>query len=414
MPPTEQGFKGDPNFSAGEHLEAPESDSGLTRRDMLKAGIGAFAGLFSERGAEAAKKTKVKETKKKPKTQELKPEITGNEREYQTGPLEGRKFGGMLSLVTGIYGEASSKAKVDFTRQMAIMWREKIKSSGHSPRVVQLGRKIIQEYTSVQLSPERSNVMGLLRDIDKVISNVQSSIDWIRVGQIRNVAEVEDGSRERRMKLIKNLSLSVKSEHMGAYLLTELMPTKEGELNVNILEYLLKNAGKKYLQGIPALFDKNYKGNSFGPYQFTEFSVFDHPEADTHDKLRGASVINRALKKDRLPDDVATLRGDDHHKAAYLLLIYNITRLVKSLKTGQFLTLEKVWKGRESDLVQFAATAHHGDKEALLGARRWLDNGAKMDFWRSCNPAYTIYGMKTKINLTALKGQKQSQNRPRR
>lgn len=309
------------------------------------------------------------------------------------------KFGGILSEYTGIEGEVPDVAHVDFAYQLASMWEHK-KRISNNDKVSVLGRELVKEYIEASASPERMSLKNYQTEIVAVMNEVLENLDWSKLDSIRHISSQNDQTGPRRLKLLRQICSSVKSVHMTAYALTELMPTFEGSLNVGILEYLLKSGGEKYLQSTPALNDGL---RSFGVYQLSQQAVYDSPHAGTHQDLRGASIINRALKHGKIPGDISKIRGADHHKAAYLFMIYNFSRLVNSLNLKQLGVLERRWDKRENDMVGFAATAHHGEAEALKAAYRWLDNGAGTDFWHSCNGTYTIYGKKTKINLLALR-----------
>lgn len=170
------------------------------------------------------------------------------------------------------------------------------------------------------------------------------------------------------------------------------MPSRDGQLNKLILDFLLKNAGREYIESIPAMYDPK---TSFGPYQFTEYALYEVPRRGK----RGASIINQAVKEsEKIPGSVALLRGEQHYKAAFLFMIENIANLVNK----RCAALNSVWRANKDDLIMFVATSHHMPSPALNAARRWLDNWARLPFYISCGSHLRRYALKTKANLESL------------
>ena len=158
------------------------------------------------------------------------------------------------------------------------------------------------------------------------------------------------------------------------------------------MDFLLQYAGVEYIEDIPAMYDAK---TSFGPYQFTEFALFD-----CGNQKRGASIANQAVTSgQKIPGSVIKLRGDDHYKAAYLFAVHNICLMVKKLNKKELQTLKNVWGNNRDDLFVFCATAHHLPGDAIKAARKWLDNKAKASFETSCNKRILPYAQKTRQNM---------------
>ena len=199
------------------------------------------------------------------------------------------------------------------------------------------------------------------------------------------------------MRVLKKVCSAVNAQDLLAYSLTELMPSADGKLNVNVLEFLLKNAGREYIESIPAIYDAK---TSFGPYQFTEFALFDHKG-----QKRGSSIPNQALPgKDRIPGSVSKLRGKDHYKAGYLFMVDNMANFVHKIGWSELGILENQFKENKDDVIAFLATAHHGPGWANKYATNWLKDKAKKHYQDYCtSDAYKQYANKTKANLKAIR-----------
>ena len=292
-------------------------------------------------------------------------------------------------------------AAIDFSRQLALMWQKKVKDSPGNTVVPDLSKRAVHEYVDGEKNRKGVTLEKYLSGADSQIADVWKNLDWNKLSDIRGLSQAQ-------LDVARAIASAVNSKHMTAYSLTELMPSDQGLLNKEMLIFLLQNAGQEYLERLPALNDPiNHPKASFGPYQLSEFSVFDAPGANTEQNLRGASVVNRAMRKGKIPGSVSKVSGQEHHKAAFMFAAYNLTRLVKYISPKEFEVLRKQWQSRPADpnrinnMLQFLGAVHHNEY-ALQSAQRWLDSGAKKDFFLSCAPIDMEYAKRTKINLAAL------------
>jgi hypothetical protein len=309
----------------------------------------------------------------------------GRSRNYHTGNLAGRKFSDLFSEYTGIYGKVPETVSIDFENQLRLLWVRKNQRAHNNRVVVQTGAELLKEYqtnphTLLELNP-------YIRQIQQTMQFVRTSLDWAKYSKLKGLKTAES-------LLAKELSFGFDCNDLLAYSLTELMPSNEGVLNRELLAFLLKYAGREYIESIPAIHDPK---TSFGPYQFTEYALFDDGI-----ERRGASIPNQALKQGKIPGSVSMLRGLDHHKAAYLFVIDNITNLVAKASPTELAVLKAIKSSKHHDFVAYVATAHHGPGTALHIAKRWLDNGAKAPYEASADSAYRSYVDKTKANLNAF------------
>ncbi len=348
-----------------------------SRREFLRKMAGGLSlGVTAgQQEAEAARR-------RRPRAQKQQQEATRGE-VYNTGRLEGRNLADLFSLYSGIKSRVPPKVVVDFKRQLEIMWDIKRKRSRGNPVVIQTGREIQKLYK--EKAATKLNLERYLAWIDKILLTTRHSINWDRLEQIKSLNNQESN-------LVKTICSSIDSRDLVAYSLTELMPSRDGQLNALVLDFLLKSAGREYVESIPAMYDPK---TSFGPYQFTEYALYDVPG----EAKRGASIINQALpEQEKIPGSVSLLRGEQHYKAGFLFMIDNIANLTNK----RYNVLNSVWRNKKDDLVIFVATAHHMPGPALNAARRWLDNKARLPFHVSCGSHLRRYAIKTRANLDAL------------
>lgn len=303
-----------------------------------------------------------------------------------SGDLEGYSLNGLYSHYTGISGKVPKQVDVDFNKQLKGLWERKIKTSNNSV-VKETFEKRVKKYFSGK--PTTMTLDNYVGEADISIKEINNNIDWNKVGKLK-------GLSKSRLDLVKAISSSLNGRDLISYALTEIMPGKShGKLNKGVFDFLLRNAGREYIELMPALYDKM---TSFGPYQFTSYAVFD-----ANGKRDGASIINLALPNpNKIPGSVMYLTGNDHHKAAYLFAINNIASLVKQLNRSQEGTLYKKWHKNKDDIIKYIATAHHLPSVARKAAKRWLDNDVEYDFVVSCSNAIRNYAEKTDSNWHSM------------
>lgn len=346
-------------FTVPEETQG-EKDLSLSRRDFLKS----IAGLMAlESGVEA-----------KP-------------RRYTTGKLAGRNLNDLYTEYTGIKGTVPETVNIDFESRLDYLWLRKKRRSGHNPVVVETGNQLVKEYKSK--IPTLLDISSYIKEINGSIDVVKQTLDWKTYAEIKNFAP-------KQTALVQKLVSGFSGKDLAAYALTELMPSKDGQLNRDVLAFLLRTAGKEYIEAIPALYDPK---TSFGPYQFTEYALYNAAGVK-----RGASVVNEALPvAHRIPGSVAKLRSQNHHKAAFLFLIENIANLVDRISPRQLSLLASLPASKHPDLLAYVATAHHGPSVAIQIAKRWLDHKTRFPYEASAGRVYRLYAEKTKANMKALR-----------
>ncbi len=392
-------------FNPGEHAEPAEheaeqddlndTEKKISRRSFLKKSGLIAAGFALAPYAEKARKVFDLEGAKTEgnKVDSEKSNEVSELRKYKTGPLEGNVFSeqSLFYYFTGISGQVPAEVDINFSSQLNELFKKKAewaqRHHKHNNAFVKADRQLEAEY--IHKNPEKMNFTKYQKHVQNAIDEVNKHIEWHIVKQAMHLDS-------RKQKLLAEVSKFLKAEHLTAYALTELMPSSDGELNKNVYEFLLKNAGARYIYSIPAIYDDRL---SFGPYQFTSGALED----DGQHRI-GASVINAALPKGyKIPQNVSELRGNDHHKAAFLFAIYNLASLLQRLDEKEMDVFEKHWRVHIVGVTEFIATAHHLPGAAFSAAKRWLDANVDHEFEVSCHNSIKGYAQKTRANLLSLK-----------
>lgn len=313
---------------------------------------------------------------------------------YDMGVLAGRPANDLYAFYLGSDGGRLPKTiTVNWTERLDRLWEQKVKVSKGNPVVARASREVRAAYRTLDPQPMR------LRDYQMIASNdalaTYKALDWAKVGRMYFIKPKTKKVNQSRLNVFKSIARSIDGRTLMAYMMTELMPSFDGKFNRDFMSFLLRNGGRRYIESIPAIYDPK---TSFGPYQFTEFALYD-----VDGKRRGASVLNQALPAShKIPGSVIKLRGNQHIRAAYLFALDNIARLIKRLNTTQLNTLIRIHKKKGRDIVQFIGVSHHAPAPAPKIAMRWLDNGGRSSFLISAPGRLRKYARKTVANYDAL------------
>lgn len=306
--------------------------------------------------------------------------------EVQTDDLAGRKFApppkGLYAVWTGMSGTIPKKAAVDFHQQLRLAWDIKCQRK-HCTNVAKLASATVP--TRYPARPTRMTMPDYLRFIDQEVNRAFADTDW-------NAVREEYGLTAEEGTMLKKMMRSIGGRELVAYSLTELMPAvHDGDLNVEVLRFLLRYAGREYIELLPAVNDKY---TSFGPYQFTSYALFDNGE-----EARGASRANQTLKRRQIGGSVLKLKGPNHHRAAWLFALDNLASVTRHSTKNELVVLNLL-AARPAELVKVVACAHHAPAVCRRTASRWVAGGAKGGF--QIRGRNSVYIRKTANNYAAL------------
>lgn len=342
-------------------------------------------------------------------------------RAYNTTAISGFRIGPGLNRYLGLptkeihgkdgnvfrYAEASGSDELDFKYELAQLWRRKLELiRGDEPAeefgahergegVVEAMQKIFETYTPPEPGHGPS-VEDFTTYVDRVVGDTASKLDLTRVESHFKMGVQQKAAFER-------LATVIDGDLLLAYSMTELMPSHNGVENVRAYEFLLKNAGRGFLERIPALGDRLI---SFGPYQFTSIALESGLGRNGKHHLHGASVIDATQETRMLPPTVVSLHDDDHYRAAYLFALYNFVVLIKDLgeeRSGQLL---KHPVSLESAARDFVIAAHHRPANAVEAFKKLLQASKTQPtatLERFCLPDVGMYLKKSHANEQAIR-----------
>lgn len=297
--------------------------------------------------------------------------------------IRGRKLGGLYADITGVEGVVGTTHTVNYHRQLAHLWFRKLDRHNVSKATIDSAHIPIELYTK---DPRTMTLVQFVAEAEKQVALVKLNLN-------HQAACKDYALTEPECKTWKMLAQDVRGIDLVAYGLTELMPSAEGDLNVKILDIILRNAGSNYIFTIPALYDRML---SLGFYQFTSYAVNQNANA-------GASRMNKYLPaKVRIPGSVISLHNGEHHRAAYLFALDNFANLAKRTNEKEFAALKRALKQKPGDIVTFMAVAHHAPGLAIKCTRNWLGKGARGSLNAHLVGRLVPYGTKSDNNLRAL------------
>lgn len=303
-------------------------------------------------------------------TFEMIPQETNVITTVPTQSLQGAKLGSLYVLYLNLSEtKIPDTLYVNFFETLSHMWDKKVEKSPDNSVVHNMRISALEQYATCT----KMSLSQYKKIIDTTCRNLYKNMNWNTVAELYNLSPAE-------LKYVEKATKKIGSNELLAYALTELMPSSHGPINVQVFELLLNHAGREYVELIPALADDL---TSFGLYQMTSYAVFDTP-----DEKRGASIANQALPSSlKIPGSVSKIRGNDHHKAAWLFAVHN---LAMAQKHGCDINFTK------KELVEFIAMTHHNPEQTFsfvqgLAAPNWVKR-------------LTEYAEKTAKNYKAIRG----------
>jgi hypothetical protein len=281
---------------------------------------------------------------------------------------------------------------IDYDERLERLWDTKIQTNPNSQNLRDVAHDVTKDYNATKATT--MNLQDYIETATTSLETVRNELDWKRAqSQLRRHGI---SLHDNELQTVQAIMDQMTGEDLISYAMTEVMESKtDGEHNAATLDFLLKTAGREYVENIPAFGDKLI---SLGPYQHTQWSVYD-----TGDQQRGASIINDALPSEhQIPGSVRFLEGNDHHRAASLFAIVNFSLMMESLTDQQHdVFVDKMLKNHD-DLVTYMAAAHHSPYEARQIMQRCLDNNGDKDLPVSAHGRFLTYMQKTEHNHEAV------------
>jgi hypothetical protein len=313
--------------------------------------------------------------------------------------LHGMKLGNLNAWYLGYHGKSPEFGEINFVDNLEDLWERKLRRKV-TPATKASYQTILTRYQTGDRG--LTDLPGFVAEADTEARAVHASLDYDRFCQEWDERVRTSSAKEKRYlhtggcSLLKDMTARISGRDLVAYGMTELFPSRKGEVNVRLINVLLKNAGSEYLHSIPALGDKYF---SLGFYQFTSFAV-RHDDSGAH----GASMVNLSVDPSvqLTSGSVVGLKGKEHHRAAYLFAVYNIANWIRFSTPAERNELRRLFPSNMDQVAQFMAVSHHLPGPAIQKARKWVKDGGKKPLVKYLGPSLTIYAKKSSSNRAAL------------
>lgn len=385
---------------------APSSDGGPTRRRVLEMALGGIAAtVFSEHKVYAAGREKKKgldtPVSRSEPTEKYEPTIPIGSALRKILESNGQRgIGGIAAGYFGLEQGAFPPGEIypNFPDILASLWGKKQRQSPLEKQKMIKDQGVLQSRAYARERAQgthRPMPLEKMREVfEAEIQGLRKSLDLEGWGKKIGISS--------HVGLLKQLDALISGRTLTAYALTELFPSNNGQLNVSLCDLLLRSAGANFLTRIPALYDEYL---SFGPFQFTQYALFDTPG-----EKRGASQVAAFLNGKNIPGSVTKLVSLEHHAdAAYLFALYGVSKLIKAAQTHPKIleTLSENQLVGPIAIAQYIATAHHAPAPAKTAFLSWLAHGAQgrhSAHFPDTTPGKHLkeYALKTNANFTAL------------
>lgn len=369
--------------------EPPKEPEKVDRRETLKRLAIIAGGLLLQKGDQEKQSEDI-----------IEPGSEGEEEianhletsSYPLRELSGQKLEEPSKKYLGLTGETAPETlDINFLERLRDLWQaQKSDNPAEADTIREMRAVLIEEYQTVDAAHATlSDYAGIISSQLKRLKE-KGVIDWTTLGEFENLTEKE-------IDLVRRSVEKTSAKEMLALILNELMPKQKGKLNVQLLDFLVRNAGISFINRIPS--QKFLL--AIGPYALNKQAV-----DGKSDKPQGASRINRVIKNEKLKikDDVLDLRGNEFHRATFMRSIANLIDIVKSLDETE---TEKFSRGisdkKDEDLSNMIAISHRDPGMAQRATKAWLADDMKKPWSQYLDhPGAVEFIQEYKDNLEAL------------
>ena len=260
----------------------------------------------------------------------------------------------------------------DYQAQLRHLWQLKEINSGATPQARRLGEQLINEYN--QETATKMSLDEYINEFNHTIQNTE--VDWQRLQATKLFGQPQ------KLPLLQELASNIDAKDLLAYQITELVGTGNGERDVAALDYVLRRAGREYVESIPSTGDNLA---SFAGSQITS---------------RAVDEINRTQNTNFNLED---LRGNDHHETAYRNALTHLADLVREAPDEEL--LRTLTTTNRDVLALYLAVANYRPANSRLAIGEWMKNPqSNFSFHLKDNGRIKAraYAKKTYSNLQAL------------
>lgn len=286
----------------------------------------------------------------------------------------------------GFSGEIPNERTVDWNQSLKKLWDQKLRFKNVSKATQSAAPAILADYEKE--AQERMSIPQHIKDLEKDLINIKRDLNW---GKICALGKLDSST----CKSFVMTAWNIDAKALTAYSMTELMPYRNGNQNYVLMNLYMEQAGRNYLDNVPALGDKYL---SLGRYQFTSFAV-------GHDKdgPRPANKIASYSTNYNISGSVISLKGIENDRAAYYFATYNLLSLFKKMDGKKLAKYDRYCDHKTVEIVEYIATAHHNPKWARKRALSWINDKCEKPLESYQGERLKVYSIKTRVNYNAIK-----------
>ncbi len=354
---------------------------------------------------------------------------------FDLAEITGLPNTGLTKWYTGAEGpHLPGELSISFTDNLAAMWNEKIAAlpatvdDDEAKMIGDFGNARATEYEKLwKKGPEAVGVPDipqglteypyfthLVNEFSKVERELLENLDWDAL------AHEYGFSKENNwyINMLGHLAAEAHGRSLMAYSMTEIMPFggKESENNILLYNFLLRTAGPKFINSIPALFDPQI---SFGPFQFTKFAV-EEGITDPRNKYSVNKFLPESLRVPqhlkKFPDKRPGRELRNHAAAAFLFGLQNVATATRLLMDeGNMPALNAIADMDGGTFAALLAMHHHRPavaREALLAWAKGVAAGdTDKQYYAYAIPEVASYGERSSNNFNAIETYFDSQSK---
>ncbi len=290
------------------------------------------------------------------------------------GELAGKKLSALYAAYLGLPDDTPAETvqaipetlSLDFKENLADLWRKKFHfDSPHStpederayrehflknhPRLMNLAESLWRSY-----DPPHTHKMSL---DDYIRTRIEPAVEKSHKAFMGAMYALRTDRHfyEKQRLLIEKIANRVNAQTLLSCALTELMPSQDGELNRQMMDFLCRNAGVDFINRIPSVHDML---PSFGPYQITPALFAPGGSGFLAEKME--EYLPRGL----MPSSVEDVEGSEQHVVAYITAMEHIVQFVGTLHPREVAHAQDVFDHTalpllHEEVTAFVAASHH-------------------------------------------------------
>lgn len=285
----------------------------------------------------------------------------------------------------GFAGKIPNQKVIDWNEAVRKLWAKKNNIHNVSNATKKASVEIVEKYSHQR--QQKISLKAHVHQVDNQLNMVKKTMYW------RGMCDDFRLDPDHCSTVIATAN-RIDAKALTAYSMTELMPYRNGEQNYQLMNLYMENAGRNFLDVVPALGDPYL---SMGRYQFTSYAI-----GLDKDGYRPANKIGEYAFKFKIPESVISLNGLQNDRAAFFFSTFNVMAMIRKLDKTQLEKYRKFCMNQNEQIVEYIATAHHNPSYARKRAIEWINGNCQKPLITYQGPELKVYSIKTATNYKAI------------